>query len=220
MPITNFDDFPSKTEEPKKSMYILLETERLLLRRFTVDDLEHLFNLDNDPEVMRYINGGTPAPREWIEKTILPVFVHYDDCRPGFGFWAAIEKNTGDFLGWFSFRASGENPREAILGYRLHHAAWGKGYATEGARALIEKGFNEMAVERIVATTYQDNLASRRVMEKIGMRFVRAFRYTPEDIKKSDTSMTDSVAVWDGDDVEYALSNSQTGRTAFLKRPF
>jgi len=189
-------------------MYILLETERLLLRRFTEDDLEHLFNLDNDPDVMRYINGGVPAPRELIEQTILPVFLHYDESHPGFGFWAAIEKNTGDFLGWFCFRPSDESPKEAILGYRLHKTAWGKGYATEAARALIDKGFRKTNIQRVVATTYQDNLASRRVMEKVGMKFVRAFRLTPEDIIKSDTSVTDSMAVWEGDDVAYALARA------------
>ena len=195
--------------------HVLLETDRLFLRRFTETDVDHLFALDNDPEVMRYINGGTPTPRDVIEKSILPGFLHYDDHHPGFGFWAAIEKATGDFLGWFSFRPSDDVPpadgshNEVILGYRLHKAAWGKGYATEGARALIRKGFSEMDVQRVVATTYQDNLASRRVMEKVGMRFVRAFRITPEDMMKVDTYHTESLEVWEGEDVVYALEREE-----------
>lgn len=183
---------------------MLLETKRLLLRRFTDADADHLYALDNDPEVMRYINGGIHTPREVIEQTIVPGFLHYDEEYPVFGFFAAIEKSTGKFLGWFSFRPTNIRQNEIALGYRLQKAAWGKGYATEGARALIEKGFAETQIERVVATTYQDNLASRRVMEKLGMTFVRAFRCAPEDLP-SDTAYTDSVEVWDGEDVAYAL---------------
>jgi RimJ/RimL family protein N-acetyltransferase len=185
--------------------HVLLETERLILRRFTESDADDLFDLDNDPEVMRYINGGTPTPRDIVRDEILPVFLHYDDRYPGYGFWAAVEKATAGFLGWFSFRPSERDLRQAILGYRLRRAAWGMGYATEGARALIRLGFAELGVQRVVATTYEDNLASRRVMEKLGMTLVRRFRLTPEDIARADTYHAVSLEVWDGDDVEYAL---------------
>jgi RimJ/RimL family protein N-acetyltransferase len=67
-------------------MHVLLETERLILRRFTAADLDHLFTLDNDPEVMRYINGGEPTPREAIESDILPRFMQYDEGCPAYGF--------------------------------------------------------------------------------------------------------------------------------------
>ena len=143
----------------------------------------------------------------------MPGFLHYDDHHPGFGFWVAIEKATGDFLGWFSFRPSEDTAQEVALGYRLHKAAWGKGFATEGARALIRKGFSEMGVQCVVATAYQDNLASRRVMEKVGMRFVRAFRITPEDMMKVDTYHTESLEVWDGEDVAYALEREELANT-------
>jgi RimJ/RimL family protein N-acetyltransferase len=189
-------------------MQILLETERLILRRFTEADVDHLFDLNNDPEVMRFINGGTPTPREVIQKDILPGFLQYDERYPGYGFWAAIEKASGEFVGWFSFRAEEGAPDEISLGYRLHKAAWGKGYATEGARALIRKGFTELGVRRVIATTYEDNLASRRVMEKVGMRLVRRFRLSPEDLMNADSFHTTSVEIWDGDDVEYALEKA------------
>ena len=85
-----------------------------------------------------------------------------------------IEKSTADFLGWFHFRpGKGAPVDEPDLGYRLRKSAWGKGYATEGSRALIEKGFTELGVRRVVASTMAVNTRSRRVMEKAGLIFVR-----------------------------------------------
>ena len=189
-------------------MHILLETERLILRRFTESDADHLYNLDNDPEVMRYINGGTPTPRHAIQEDILPIFLRYDERRPGYGFWAAIEKEGGDFLGWFSLRPSEAAPGQAVLGYRLRRAAWGMGFATEGARALIRLAFAELGARRVVATTYEHNLASRRVMEKAGMTLSRRFHITPEDIARADTYHALSLEVWEGDEVEYTLERA------------
>ena len=184
---------------------ILLETKRLILRRFTDADLDNLFELDNDPEVMRFINGGTPTPRDIIEKDILPGFINHDERCPEFGFWAAEEKGSACFQGWFSIRPTNDAVDEVALGYRLRRAAWGQGYATEGVQALIHKAFTDLGVGRIVATTYEINLASRRVMEKAGMTLVRRFRITPEDISQSDTYHAASLEIWDGDDLEYAL---------------
>ncbi len=107
---------------------------------------------------MRYINGGTPTPREAIQNDILPGFCRYDDRFPGFGVWAAEAKETGEFLGWFSLRPTNETHDEAALGYRLNRTAWGKGFATEGVQALISQGFTAWGLQRIVATTYEENL--------------------------------------------------------------
>jgi RimJ/RimL family protein N-acetyltransferase len=158
-------------------MNIFLETDRLILRQFTEDDLEHLVELDSDPEVMHYINGGHPTPRDVLQED-LTWYIGYYTRSPGFGFWAVIEKSSGEFLGWFHFRPdphSGGNPAETELGYRLRKSAWGKGYGTEGSRALINKGFIELGVRRVVASADADNIASRRVMEKAGLVLVRTF---------------------------------------------
>ncbi len=129
-----------------------------------------------------------------------------------YGFWAAIEKDSGEFLGWFHFRPQeGAHPDEVELGYRLRRAAWGKGYATEASHALIRKGFTEMGVRRVVASTYQDNVASRRVMEKVGMTLVRTFRVTPEALARETFGLA-SPEVFDGDDVEYALEKADWER--------
>lgn len=157
-------------------MRTFLETERLLLRQFTPDDADLLVKLDGDPRVMWFITGGAPTSRAEIEDDVLPAFVDYYQRLPGYGFWAALEKSSGKFLGWFHFRpAPGDPQDQPELGYRLRHAAWGKGYATEGSRALIAKGYTEFGVQRVVASTMAVNAASRRVMEKSGMRLVRTF---------------------------------------------
>lgn len=196
-----------------KKMHVLVETKRLILRRFTVDDADHLFELDGDPEVVRFLSGGAPTPHEVIETEILPRFLQYDERLPGFGFWAAEEKASGSFIGWFSLQPAREgDPGEAYLGFRLRRSAWGKGYATEGARALIDLGFVELGMERVVATTYQDNVASRRVMEKSGMKLTRTFRLTATDLEHVDTFHVASQELWDGDDVEYSLQKAEWER--------
>ena len=184
-------------------MHVFLETERLLLRRFTEDDVENLVELDGDPEVMHFITGGRATPREEVQDEILPAFLDHYERYAGCGFWAAIEKSTGRFLGWFHFRpAEGAPPGEVELGYRLRRSAWGGGYATEGSRALIDKGFAELGVERVVAFTMVVNVASRRVLEKAGLRFVRVFHQPwPDYIEGEEEG-----------DVEYALRRSEWER--------
>ena len=156
--------------------HVFLETRRLVLRRFTMADADNLVDLDSDPDVMRFITGGVPTSREVIQTETLPAFLQYYQRFAGFGFWAAIEKSTGEFLGWFHFRpAPGTSPAQVELGYRLRKSAWGKGLATEGSRALIRKGFTEFGVQRVVAEAMAVNIASRRVMEKAGLTLIRTF---------------------------------------------
>jgi RimJ/RimL family protein N-acetyltransferase len=181
-------------------MHVFLETERLVLRRFTGDDVDALVELDSDPAVMRFINGGRPTPRDEIENEVLPAFLGYYERYPGYGFWAAVEKSTKRFVGWFHFRPEHEAaPDEVELGYRLRRTAWGKGYATEGSRALIDKGFTELGVRRVFASAMVVNVASRRVMEKAGLQFVRVFHQPwPDRIEGEEEG-----------DVEYALLRSE-----------
>ena len=185
-------------------MDVFLETERVVLRRFTEADLDNLVALDGDPEVMRYLTGGPSTPRDVIEREILPAYLRYYERGDRYGYWAAIERATGDFLGWFHFRpGEGSGPGEVELGYRLRRAAWGKGYGTEVSRALIRKGFTELGVERVVASTYEHNVGSRRVMENAGMTLVRTFRLTPEELREM--FGIEDPKLFDGDEVEYAL---------------
>ncbi|MEU8889810.1 GNAT family N-acetyltransferase [Streptomyces sp. NPDC048442] len=186
-------------------MQLFLATERLALRPFTEADMDidHLLALDNDPDVMRYINGGRPTTRETIRSQTLPRLLHDHPCFGTRGYWAAEDRNTGAFLGWFEFRPLDDRSAAVVeLGYRLGKEAWGHGYATEGSRALIDKGFTDLGVARVTANTMAVNKGSRRVMEKTGLAFVR--NYTddwPEAIEGSEHG-----------EVEYELTRTEWER--------
>ena len=179
---------------------ILLETERLVLRRFTAEDVDLLVALDADPAVMRYVTGGAPTAREEVEREWLPAFLAAYERGDGYGFWAAEEKPSRAFIGWFHLRPAEGAPRdEPELGYRLVRRVWGRGLASEGARALVDHAFAGLGARRVVAECMAVHTASRRVMEKAGLRFVRAFHQ-------------DWPVHIDGDehgDVEYALTREE-----------
>jgi RimJ/RimL family protein N-acetyltransferase len=160
---------------------ILLETARLRLRHFVPGDLERLVELDSDPEVTRYTSFGEPTPRERYEREILPRWFAYYEATPSLGYWAAESRDGGEFLGWFHLRPDRFDAGEQELGYRFRRAAWGRGYATEGGRALVAHGFGPVGAEKISARTLARNAASRRVMEKCGLAWEREFVW-PEDV--------------------------------------
>lgn len=179
---------------------VVMETERMTLRRFTAADVDNLYALHNDPAVMRYLNGGKPTPREVIEHETLPWILSLYERYEHFGRWAAIERGTGEFMGWFGLRPPNDATLNKVeMGYRLRRAVWGRGLATEGARALVHWAFSDWGVQRVSAQTMTVNVASRRVMEKAGLRYVRTFfAEWPEVIEGSELG-----------DVEYALTRSE-----------
>lgn len=181
-----------------------LTTPRLELRRFTADDVDLLVELDSDPDVMHFITGGRSTPREEIESDVLPHYLGWYERSDRYGFWAAVEHESGEFLGWFHFRPERGAPEdEPELGYRLRKAAWGKGYAAEGARALVDAGFRDHGVRRVVAQTMTVHIASRRVMEKAGLRLIRTFHQPWPDPIPGD----------EHGDVEYALTREEWAAT-------
>ncbi|PSM48251.1 N-acetyltransferase [Chroococcidiopsis sp. CCALA 051] len=167
-------------------MQVFLETPRLVLRQFTLDDAQNLLDLDSDIEVIRYVDlgiikGGEPLEKSYenYQNNVLSKWMHYYQQYPGYGFWATIEKSSQEFIGWFHLRPALDSQfnvsskffhaDEIELGYRLRRVSWGKGYATEGSRALVTKSFAELGTQCIVSSALAENRASSRVMEKAGL---------------------------------------------------
>lgn len=125
-----------------------LQTERVTLRRFRIDDADLLIELDSDPEVMRYLSGGEATAPELIRDGAIPsILAGYDRWAGAFGLFAAYERVGDAFIGWFCLRPERDGPTDEVeLGYRLRRVAWGRGYATEVSGALIERAFVELEV--------------------------------------------------------------------------
>jgi RimJ/RimL family protein N-acetyltransferase len=178
-------------------MRIVLETSRLIIRQFTGDDVDNLFNLNGDPEVMRYL--GRPQSREVLRDQIIPFHLGVYERLNRLGTWAAESADDSEFLGWFHFRPGSDGDVANIdLGYRLRRSAWNMGYATEGSRSLINMGFAELGVQRVFAHTMAVNSASRRVIEKCGLALVRTVPYDGPD--------ADVIDGAEQGEVEYALT--------------
>jgi RimJ/RimL family protein N-acetyltransferase len=161
-----------------------LETERLILRRFTPDDADLLIELDSDPAVMRYLTGGSSTAPEIVRERHLPnIIAGYEKWHGDLGLFAAYEKDGGAFIGWFCLRPEPQGPLdEAELGYRLRQAAWGRGYATEGSRALLDKAFAGLGLRMVWAETMMLNRGSRNVMQKLDMTLTETVP-TPPDME-------------------------------------
>jgi len=156
---------------------VFMETERMYFRQFQATEAHLLFELNSDPEVMRFITKGKPIPLSQLETEIFPRLLGYYRQSPPRGQWAAHLRCGGEFIGWFHLRPDRIAPDEMELGYRLKRSVWGKGLATEGSRALLKKAFGEWAYPKICARTLVGNQASRRVMEKAGLAFEHDFIY-------------------------------------------
>jgi RimJ/RimL family protein N-acetyltransferase len=182
----------------KRDGHIILDTRRLVIRQFTEDDAGNLFDLNSDPEVMRYL--GRAAPLEVLRDEIIPFHLAVYGRFDRLGTWAAESVDSGEFLGWFHFRAEDGDITNIDLGYRLRRPAWGRGFATEGSRALIRMGFTELGVQRVFAHTMAANSGSRHVLEKCGLTLVRATSYDGPD--------ADIVEGAEQGEVEYELTRA------------
>lgn len=171
-------------------MDVFLETERLILRRFTDtdEDASLLFELDSDPEVMRYIGPFTLGSIEAYRERIRTFWLPYYAAHPARGLWAAIEKSTNQFIGWIFLRPSTDyrfatdvgwkRKTDIELGYRFRRVAWGRGLATEIAKMLVRIALDDPGVTCVVSYALIPNRGSTRVMEKAGLSRVREFTLT------------------------------------------
>ncbi|WP_129663500.1 GNAT family N-acetyltransferase [Phytoactinopolyspora endophytica] len=157
---------------------IYLQTERLQLRRLTLDDVDNLVTLNTDDGVMRFL-ARTPPTREQVVQEVADL-VAVSETYPEHGRFIAADRE-GRFVGWFELSVKSDGPEAPELGYRLRNGAWGQGLATEGSRALIDHAFTNLGAERITAETMFVNTGSRRVMEKSGLRYVKTFHVDFDD---------------------------------------
>jgi ribosomal-protein-alanine N-acetyltransferase len=150
----------------------ILETERLTLRTWSLDDAEEGFRIWSDPEVMRYVGTGQPnatieETRAWLGRMI----AHQE--RYGFGFWAVLEKESGHVIGscGMGYQRDGGLPIE--FGYTLARSHWGRGLATEAAAACLRYAFEYLRLRELSASVDSRNIASQRVLEKTGFVYQR-----------------------------------------------
>jgi RimJ/RimL family protein N-acetyltransferase len=165
------------------TMEIFAETERLILRELLPTDRNGLFAVDSDPDVNIYLGNN---PVKTIEQTDdIIKFIRKQYVDNGIGRWAMIEKSTNNFIGWAGLKLIKELTNNRIdyydLGYRLNKSYWGKGFATEAAKATLKYGFNTLNLNEIYAIADSKNIASRNVIEKVGLKYKETFIYCDTD---------------------------------------
>jgi RimJ/RimL family protein N-acetyltransferase len=159
----------------------IIETDRLLLREIVPADKKDMLRMYSDEEVHRYTGEPTIESLEEMEKAILERVPNYK--KYGYGRWATILKEDMRFIGWAGLAYLPEFD-EIDLGYRFMPQYWGKGYATEASQAVLDYGFEQLKLPKIIAIAMKENKASIRVMEKVGMVFDKYAPYDPggEDV--------------------------------------
>jgi len=160
-------------------MKIFIETPRLILREMLPEDDKGIFDLDSDPDVHTYLGKNPIKDLQQAKDAI--TFIRKQYIENGIGRWAVIEKESGTFAGWSGLKLIKELTNDHInyhdLGYRFIKKHWGKGYATETARATVQYGFDTMGLSEIYGMADARNRASRHVLEKAGLKQDGQFIY-------------------------------------------
>lgn len=156
---------------------ILLETERLIVKSNSLDNLEKVHGLYSDADVMRYIGCGAKTYEG--SHNAVKVMIQHEE-KHGFSSGDVYEKETGLFVGraGLVYLEMKDDQPDIEIGYILHKQFWKKGYATELAKAIIEWGFKNLPISKLVATVFLENTESRQVLEKAGMNYVGNIRYS------------------------------------------
>jgi RimJ/RimL family protein N-acetyltransferase len=158
-------------EQQQLTEFLQLETPRLVLRRWQEADRALFAAMNADPVVMHYF--AAPMTREQSDEAIDRYLAAFD--REGFSFFATFRRDTDDFIGTIGLQTMRDTipnlAQPAVeIGWRLTQSAQGKGFATEGAQAIVDFAFNRLGLSEVVAITAIPNQPSRRVMEKLGMK--------------------------------------------------
>ncbi len=163
-------------------MKVILETPRLLLREFVEDDAEWFFRLNSDPRVIRFVPDKQLLSVEQARQILLDHPIA-DYRKHGFGRGACILKSTGEPIGFAGLKYL-EELGEIDVAYRLMPPLWGMGLATEAARASVSYGFANLGLKQIIGLVMAENVASVRVLEKIGLRPTGAVTFWGYDFLK------------------------------------
>lgn len=156
-----------------------LETDRFHLRQLVQGDEKYFLDLDSDPAVMTWINGGVPSTLAECEAAVGRIQKVIEDSDGKYGIWQVFTKDTTEYVGWVLFRPDKKDPTNMSVvevGYRLKQAWWGKGVATELARRMLEYGFNDLKVKEVFAVAMKANTASQNVMKKIGLKYLMDYQ--------------------------------------------
>lgn len=172
-----------------------IETARLRLRHFTPDDFDNLFRLYSDPEVMRYLS---PKTKEQTQTSLSKHIKQWQEQN--FGIWAVIHKDSGKIIGRCGLGFL-QNTPEVELGYVFDKSYWNMGIATEASRATLKYGFLEVKLDKIVAIAIPQNIASVRVIQKVGMKYQKNARYYGHDV----VYYVISRSQWQPDDTSYIV---------------
>lgn len=149
-------------------MQHIFETSRLFLRQFTLDDTELLLELNSDPEVLTYLHE--PLLQDDVHAKHILTTIILPQYEKKLGRWATYTKHDKQFIGWCGLKYRADTG-EIDLGYRFKKTAWGNGYATEAAKQTLDYGFNDLNLKMITACAHIENIASLKVLEKIGMEY-------------------------------------------------
>lgn len=151
-------------------MNIVFETPRLILRKFTESDAPLLVQLNNNPEVMKYLHE--PLLENEVQALHVLNTIILPQYKFNLGRWAIHVKTTNEFIGWCGLKYLIET-HEVDLGYRLMQPYWGKGYAFEAATHTVDYGFNQLQLPSIVGRAHIENIASLKILEKVGLQFIK-----------------------------------------------
>ena len=149
---------------------MLLETDRLVLRPIRGSDFDELFRMNSDPIVMKYIGDGSTRNHKQMCEEIEMLIAYYTK-RPGMGVFAIELKTSSEFIGAGGLTYNTQKA-EIELGYRLLAAHWNNGYATEASYALLRHAFQNLHVDKVIASAHEENHLSHKVLNKIGMEQV------------------------------------------------
>ncbi len=145
---------------------------------FTADDAELMFQLDQDVEVMRYINGGKITTRKEIQEVYIPRMQSYTNPQKGWGLWKVSLHKSDKFIGFIlarpmNFFTDKPEYENLEIGWRFSQDSWGHGYATEAATQVVEALIKQGGISKLTALAFEENTASTNIMLKLGMEFIK-----------------------------------------------